>query len=604
MCRPIFFTILLLFVCHLLYAQLQATENEALVTFRLYRSENNQGHSNLAIRITGKKIAAGMDLMTDAKGELTLLLPTNCIYALHLKELPNFGSIEIGDGKFQKHYIPIPYDGKKMGQNAALSDKNNFLLRLQVNDKSGKALTQPEKITLRDKASGKNYQLSSDKNGRAAVSLPRGSTYIVSFDAAPDYYSFTVPKENDIWEERLIFERKAGFTLFPTMGKGLINFRYIDLNNKPIAQERFDVTDKNSGETFTCSTNRYGIGQVLLPLNRVYLFSTPFNPHFDEMEVKLKEGFHLFEFEVLYQSPSSADLKKRMEQMEAISALRDSIAMIITTEKTALDEAQKEEKEFDLDAAIPLKNKKTFYIRKELVQKADAYRDSLLINPKVFEQHNNPVMATLNRLQTKSKNRVIVTDVTKSMDRYMEEVLVWHALNLSKGLHNRYIFFNDGDDKICAEKIIGKTGGIYACEGKLEDLDSIIAKMQEATAARMGGGEPPENDIEALLAALRFEGVDEIVLVADAHSRVRDMELLRRLKIPVRVILCGAEEQNKFYINKKEINEQYLTLALRTGGSVHTLSSDILDLSKTADGDVIELQGIRYLLKNRQFVRL
>lgn len=145
----------------------------------------------------------------------------------------------------------------------------------------------------------------------------------------------------------------------------------------------------------------------------------------------------------------------------------------------------------------------------------------------------------------------------------------------------RFVFFNDGDDKLSREKTIGNTGGLYFTEGSLENLDSIILKMREATKARMGGGEASENDLEAVAAAIKnFDNVDEVILIADAHSPVRDMVLLKEISVPIRIILCGAEELNSFYFNKKDINEQYLTIAHRTGGSVHTLSADFLDLSK------------------------
>jgi hypothetical protein len=576
-------------------AQLEPNDKEALITFRLYSPDNNMPWANMAIKVNSKNSTKVFELNTDLKGEASALLPINNIYTLHLSDLPNFGDIEVGNGSYQKHFIPIPYDGKIVNT----TSNKNLTLNIQLIDKAGKGVARTEKIELKDQ-NGKIWKISTDINGRTSFSTESRGPFTISFQGATDYYKFKIPNNSNVWEERIILERKPGFTLFPSIDKGLLNFHYVDFQNKPLKGESFQVTDKVSGQIYNCTTNNYGIAQVLVPLNRVYQFSTFYNPHFDEMEVKLREGFHIFEFDIFYQSPSSEAWKIRIEELESISALKDSISTLAAKQKIV----EENNSELSIDSPIPLKNRKTFYIRRNLEQKAELFRDSLAQNPKVFEQHNSPVLATLNRIQNRLKDAAIVTDVTSSMDPYIVEVLVWHALNLSKGNYNRYVFFNDGDDKLTNQKVIGKTGGLYFSEGKLENLDSIISKMQQATAPRMGGGEPPENDIEALLGAVRFDSIKEIILIADAHSRVRDMELLCKIKLPVRIILCGAEEQNRFYINKRDINEQYLTIAHRTGGSVHTLLSDILDLSKKLDGDVVELQGIRYLLRNRQFVRI
>lgn len=592
------------------------SENKALLTFKLYNPKDNSPWKKVAVEISSNKMVDRVYLVTNEKGEAMALLPINDVYALHLKTLPNFGSIEVGDGEFQKHYIPIPYDGVGVTQSTlAQNSKKTVMVRLSINNKQGQAVLRSEKISIYDKKYKKNYQISSNAQGLAALSLPRDGLFVVSLEGAPNYYEFEVPDAKcDIWEERIVFERKTGFTRYPTIGQGLLNFRYVDLENRAVAEEPFIVTDEATGKEYHCTTNKYGIGQVLVPLNRTYLFSHTYNPHFERMEVKLSEGFDVFEFEVFYQSPSSAEWAVRIAELDALAALRDSMTLLVENTRTDLPNphgTKTEEAEDDLAAyrdfehTIPLKNLKTFKVKKAVKEKAERYRDSLSVNANVFDHHKKPILSTLNRFKGDWNRKIVVTDVTASMSPYMEEVLVWHALNLVKGAHSKYIFFNDGDDKITSHKQIGHTGGIYFCEGKLEDLDAIIAKMKQASSFRMGGGEPPENDVEALLAGIAArDSIDEIILIADAHSRVRDMALLLNVKVPIRIILCGAEETNRFYIQKAHINEQYLTMALRTGGSIHTLSKDIVDLAKKSDGDVIELQGIRYLLKNHQFVKL
>ena len=107
------------------------------------------------------------------------------------------------------------------------------------------------------------------------------------------------------------------------------------------------------------------------------------------------------------------------------------------------------------------------------------------------------------------------------------------------------------------------------------------------------GGEYPENDVEALLAAAdKCSPADELFLIADNFSPVRDLELMYRLKIPVRLIICGVEVGGNEcwgFNNPKEINEQYLDLARATGGSVHTINKDIYISKLFIRGDTVIL---------------
>ncbi len=589
--------------------QLEPTPNKALLTFKFYNPSNEEPWQGLEVEISGQKTGQRLRKTSNPQGEVKVLLPVQDVYSLHLENLPNFGSIAVGEGAYQKHHIPIPYDGQKVQKNT-IANENELVVRLILEKKGGQPNPMVEKIHLYDEVHQQHYEVQTNKEGRAAIRLPRDGRYVVSFKDAPQYYRFSPPElKYDIWEERILFERKTGYALFPNTTHGLINFRYIDMQNQAVANERFEVENKATGEKFYCTTNRWGIAQVLLPLGHRYLFSTEYNPHFEQMEVALEENYDIFEFEVLYQSPSSEEWAKRIAEIEALSALRDSMARLAITQKldapTPKPEKDELEPLMDFKQTIPIKNLKTFKVRKATERKAKRYQDSLAQNPNLFQEKQKPVLATLGRLQGQWKHKVIVTDVTQSMAPYMEEVLIWHALNLIKGAQCKYIFFNDGDNKIATEKHIGATGGIYSCVGSLKDFDQIITKMKEAAAPRMGGGDPPENDIEALLAGIaQKDSLDEIILIADAHSRIRDMKLLIKVEVPVRIILCGAEEKNNFYIRQSDLNEQYLTIAHRTGGSIHTLSEDIWDLSHKSDGDVIELQGIRYLLKNHQFIRL
>jgi hypothetical protein len=186
---------------------------------------------------------------------------------------------------------------------------------------------------------------------------------------------------------------------------------------------------------------------------------------------------------------------------------------------------------------------------------------------------------------------VVVTDVTGSMFPYTYDLLAWLQLS---ALENKktFVFFNDGNDLPDKQKRVGKTGGLFHV--KTDSYKLIENKLIEAMKAG-GGGDPPENDGEALLYAQTLTPAPEstdLILIADNYTFPRDAKLLKKTTAHVRIILCGVHD----YINPK-----YLALARQHGFSIHTIEGDIMDLSKVLDGETIILQGQQYLVTKDGF---
>lgn len=188
-------------------------------------------------------------------------------------------------------------------------------------------------------------------------------------------------------------------------------------------------------------------------------------------------------------------------------------------------------------------------------------------------------------------NILFVTDVTGSMYNYSIQLMVWHKLNYLDNRAAQFSFFNDGNRKSTSMKKIGKTGGIYHVKGDTyEDVEKEIYK----TMNMGGGGDGPENDIEALIKAVEScPDAKQIVLIADNWSNVRDIELLEELNVPVKIIICGSRSTI--------VNLQYIELAYKTGGSIHTIEQDITNLMKLSAGKSIEIGGMHYIIKNGKF---
>ncbi len=191
----------------------------------------------------------------------------------------------------------------------------------------------------------------------------------------------------------------------------------------------------------------------------------------------------------------------------------------------------------------------------------------------------------------KWKNFIVVTDVTGSMSPYSAQVMVWLKEQTVDNSAKYFVFFNDGDDKESKKKKPLETHGVYVTPNM--GVDSVISTATICMHNGSGGGERLENDIEAIIEGLKYyPKADEIILVADNFESMRDYEFLIKIKKPVHVILCGAENR---------VNIQYLDLARQTKGSIHTVKSDLINLEDIKEKEHFFIDDKEYMYKNKRF---
>ena len=235
-------------------------------------------------------------------------------------------------------------------------------------------------------------------------------------------------------------------------------------------------------------------------------------------------------------------------------------------------------------------------VKKRIEKKAIYTKERLKQDPGFFEKTKRSVLATFYRFKDKWKDKIIVVDFTGSMDPYIDETLLWLGLNLVHAESKTYLFFNDGDliysDKY---KKIGSTGGFHYVFNNT--FENIIDTLRTTRFLSLNlGAEAPENDIEALISAQKkMKSGSELILVADNYAPARDIELLEQVKYPVRVILCGVEDK---------INEDFLEVAYRTGGSIHTIEEDLMNLSSAVNGSEVTINNNVYKILDGRFVWL
>lgn len=283
---------------------------------------------------------------------------------------------------------------------------------------------------------------------------------------------------------------------------------------------------------------------------------------------------------------SLEELKENVEFMLSSPFLPDSIKSMVSGKSlddqiVILNEYYKKDKK--QKSKIDLKNSTP-----EEFARYQKGVDWFCSNYKGFQ----PVVTEVFDRHPEWKSILVVNDWTGSMYGYGAQVLQWHILNIEKSEIISMTLFNDGDHKASEDKLPGETEGIYT---ELADNVPDLVDLFNYVMLQGSGGDGPENDIEAILAAVNeFENFSEIVLIADNNACVRDIELADRIGKPVRIILCG-------YDPKVGINPHYVYLAKITGGGIYTIEEDLenlqLELDLDTKGEVKTLTDDRFIIR-------
>lgn len=202
----------------------------------------------------------------------------------------------------------------------------------------------------------------------------------------------------------------------------------------------------------------------------------------------------------------------------------------------------------------------------------------------------NAVEATFKR-HPDWQNSLVVMDVTGSMSPYIAKTMSWVKATQDSSQVSAFVFFNDGDMTPDSRKKTGTVGGIY---GARNTAFEPVYKQMKTTMNNGGGGDCPENNVEATIKGINdYPDCDEVIMVADNWATPRDLSLVKQLDRPVHVIVCGS-----FF----GLNEAYIQLAYDTRGSVHTIEED-LDARDINPGAQFRVGKNYFTLVNGKIVR-
>ena len=376
-------------------------------------------------------------------------------------------------------------------------------------------------------------------------------------------------------------------------------FTYQNPQGKRLEGEQVVIHSIKTGKKYIDTTNAQGQVQVYLPFEHQFKVSVNYHDNV-KMLYPTERGKEYKIMSMTFTWMGAKEKERRARYMDSLARAQyiDVVKLLDSLSKTENPGAIAE-----MDVFVPIQYDSLEWVMQMLELKAKGYKKQLEKNPKFLEEQQKIVLAPLYRLRKKFKQKIIVTDITGSMYPYMEQVMLWHALNFMDEKGTKYLFFNDGNMMSTKTKVIGQTGGLYFCQGQFKDFKHIIKTMRKGMNGG-GGGDTPENDIEALLAAQEHqEPLEELILIADNFSSMRDYDLMTQLGVPIRIVLCGIERsKNEMGSYHASINEEYLNLALETGGSIHTVKEDVYNLAETKEGDTLLIDGKSYDFINGRFI--
>lgn len=195
----------------------------------------------------------------------------------------------------------------------------------------------------------------------------------------------------------------------------------------------------------------------------------------------------------------------------------------------------------------------------------------------------------------KWKSAVVVCDWTSSMFKYGTQVVSWLSEHEDAKNIKGFVFFNDCDEDGRALQNSGKPGEMFTAWSTRTGV--VLNAMISAVRKGRANQDLEENDAEAIqYANENFAGAEEIILIADNVSPVRNMELIKGIGKPVKIIICGTTLNPDL-----AIQPDYLSMAAQTGGSIHTMEDDLEDLKNIKKGTWIRVGDSYYKYTNRDF---
>ncbi len=482
--------------------------------------------------------------------------------------------------------------------------KKEAVVRLKVMDFRKQPLAAVQ-LWVNHKRSNQYWQGTTDEHGEVYFLLPVNLDYTTNVEQEVDYRKFSVPNKarhtqtvRVVYMSTRIKEVEKNDTIYqylsqgqmPTQSRALINIQMADLDNHPLPKEELYFVSKNTKKVYLALTNSKGHTQLMLPKGDTYCVHTY---GFQNITCKTYEDTpHSRTSSFVLNSISTNEFKQRERERARLLAMRDSMRH----EQRLRDSARLAEMEGYNFYLQHFYGKRDFDKIKTNVKKvASKDQEAVAANPEYYAANNQEIKAMLYRNKDQWTAKRIIANIDCSMYQYLDELMVWNYSDEQEQNNNSYWLFNGFQNNSKPSGLGNDRRGIfYVPNNDVAGFCNTVDKIVNFNC----GGNRLENVVEALILGAKDKSPEEeLLFIADNYSDVSDLNKLRELHVPVRVLLTASEYG---------VNEHYLEIAYRTGGSVHTIHEDIPSrhLQALKDGEQLQVGKYRYQFFKGRFMKV
>ncbi len=482
--------------------------------------------------------------------------------------------------------------------------KTEALIRLKVMDFKKKVL-EGIPLWVYHKRSNQYWHGITDDRGEAFFLLPNNRDYTVNVDQEADYRKFSIQKEKNlsktipvVYMSTRIKEVEKNDTIYqyltqgqmPTQSRVLVNIRMMDLDNHPLPKEELYFVSENTKKVYLALTNSNGNSQLMLPKGDTYCVHSY---GFQNITCKTYEDNpNSRTSSFVLNTISTAEFKYREKERARLLAQRDSMRR----EQRLRDSAQIAEMDgYNFYLQHYYGNRDFAKIEANVIKVALKDQKAIAENPDYYASTNQEIKAMLYRNKDQWTAKRIVANIDCSMYPYIDELMVWNYSDEDERRNNTYWLFNGFQNDSKKSETDHHRRGVYKVSNNdIEGFCNTIDKIVNFSCS----GSRLENVVEALIigSANKPEN-EELLFIADNFSDVSDLHKLPELTVPVRVLLTDSEYG---------VNEHYLEIAYRTGGSIHTTFEDISSkqLQSLEDGQHLKVGKYSYRFFKGRFLKV
>lgn len=482
-----------------------------------------------------------------------------------------------------------------------LATKKEALIRVKLTDFKQNKLGNTPLVVHNYK--GQYWAGTTDEKGEVFFLLPNNHKYCVNVEGEENYRKFTIPKEANYFKTVKVVlitsrfkEKIFNDTVYQTLAKGitptanraLVNILIRDLDHQPLVNEEIVYEGKKSKKVFYAKTDKNGQAQLFIPKGETYCIHTYAfrNIKCKTYEARPTSRTSTFQLNMI----STSEFKKREAERRQLLAERDSLRRVQRI-RDSINLVRNTSQNFYLQHRY--KNRDFQKIEASINKVVQIDQKAIAEDPNYYSIVDDEIKAMFYRNKSLWPKKRIIANIDCSMYQYIDELMVWNYSNMDEQSNNTYYLFN-GFNYVDDQHDGNTRRGIFEVnENNVSGFFTTIDKIVNFSCR----GSRLENVVEALiLGAQHKQAGEEMVFIADNYSDVSDLHLLDQLDTPVHVLLTASHAG---------INENYLEIAYRTGGSIHTIQEDITanQLAGLQDGEKIKIGKFSYTFLKGKFLK-